>query len=112
MEGKQRKPSAPVKGTVLLAGKPLPSGKINLEVSGQAPVVLEIRDGEFEGNVHAGVNRVEIRAFKDGPPLTTDPSKMPTKLNYLPEKYAGKSTLTTEIPRDGKSDLKFEVSLK
>ena len=105
-------PKVAVKGTVTLDGKPIPDGEILFTVQDEAPQPLPIKDGSFSGEAMTGKNRVEIRAFKSGPPPTTDPKGPPSKINIVPDKYNGKSTLTAEIPADGASSLKFEVTSK
>lgn len=109
---KKKVPAAPVRGIVLVSGKPVADGKITLGVPGEAPVILSITDGVFEGNAFVGVNHVEIRAFKDGPPLSTDPSRTRTKVNYLPERFGGLSKLTAEVSPTGNKEMKFELSAK
>ncbi|WP_157369660.1 hypothetical protein [Zavarzinella formosa] len=108
--GKKKAASVPVKGTVTLDGKPLPEGEMSFGLTGEAPVILTVKDGAFSGNAYVGNNHVEIRAYKDGPPLSTDPEKKPSKVNYLPDRYGYKSTLTAEVASGGANDFKFEVT--
>lgn len=109
---KKKISQAPVRGVVYVAGKPVAEGKITLGVPGESPVILPIKDGVFEGNALVGTNRIEIRAFKEGPPMTTDPTRAKTKVNFLPEKFGGLSRMTTEIPPAGTSDLRFDLALR
>jgi len=100
-----------VKGTVNLNGKPLSEGEIAFDKSGEVPQVAPIKEGAFSGKGFVGENRVEIRAFKVGPPLSTDPTNTPTKVNFLSDKYQGpNSTLKATVPAGGANDLKFEVT--
>jgi len=110
--GKKKVAAAPVRGVVLVSGKPVAEGKITLGVPGEAPVILPIKDGLFEGNALVGINHVEIRAFKDGPPLSTDPSRARTKVNFLPERFGGLSKLTAEVTPTGNKEMKFELPAK
>jgi hypothetical protein len=106
---KKPPPSASVKGTVTLDGKPMPEGEIILALPSETPSVLEVKDGAFQGTALTGTNRVEIRAFKPGPPLSTDPKKEPTKVNFIPASYNANSSLTAEVSRSGANEFKFEL---
>src|SRR5262245_29650881 len=77
-------PLAKVKGTVYLDNKPLAKGEVILSVPGMPPKVLEVANGTFSGQAHEGKNRVEVKAYKVGPPLSTDPGGPPTKVNVIP----------------------------
>lgn len=103
-------PAASVKGTVKLDGKLMPEGEIILSVSAETPTVLAVKDGAFAGTALTGTNRVEIRAFKVGPPLSTDPKKEPTKVNFIPARYNAKSTLTAEVTTGGSNEFNFQVT--
>lgn len=108
--GKYGPPQAPVKGKVTLDGHPLPEGEITFLVSGNAPTILPIKDGEYQGKAVAGKNRVEIRAFVDGPPLSTEPNGPPTKLNYLPDRFSGHSKLQANVVAKGANDFSFPIT--
>ncbi|WP_040891671.1 hypothetical protein [Zavarzinella formosa] len=110
--GKKKAVAVPVKGSVMIDGKPLAEGEISFLVSNEAPTTFPIKDGAYSGNANVGKNKVEVRAFKDGPPLSTDPEKKPTKLNYLPERFGISSQLTAEVTAGGTNDFKFEVSAR
>lgn len=105
-------PAAPVKGTVTLDGKPLPEGEIILSLTGEAPSVLTVKDGAFSGTALSGKNRVEIRSYKLGKPLSTDPEKTPTKKNFIPERYNVASQLTADVAVGAANDLAFEVTTR
>jgi len=114
--GCQKKPEPPatakVSGTVLLDKQKMKTGEIRFSIAGQAPRSLEIKDGAFSGEVLAGKNQVEVYLEKDGPPPSTDPKGPPTKINTIdPQFWGGLTTLKTEIPASGASDLKYEVTL-
>jgi hypothetical protein len=102
--------STPVKGTVTLDGKPLVDGEITFLLAGEAPSVIPIKDGAYTGNAFAGSNKVEILAFKEGPPLSTDPTKTPTKRNFIPDRFNVMSKLTAEVVAGGANDFKFDVT--
>ena len=76
----QQKPSppAPVRG-------PSPERQtdgrreIILSLTGETPSVLAVKDGSFAGTALTGTNCVEIRAFKPGKPLSTDPRRNPRR---------------------------------
>lgn len=101
--------NTPVKGSVTVKGKPLAAGEIYFTVSGYAPDVIAIENGEYAGTAKVGKNRVEIRSWKAGPPLSTDSAKQPTKVNTIPTKYNDSSTLTAEIVSKGDNEFKFKI---
>lgn len=101
-------PAQPVKGTVTLDGKRMPDGELIMALPGEAPTILDVKDGAFTGTALMGTNRVEIRAFKNGPPLSTDPEKKPSRQNYLPERFNARSDLTAEVGT-GSNEYQFEV---
>lgn len=105
-----------VAGTVQLDGKPMdePEGEIAFIAAGDAPVILPIKAGKFEGKGPVGDSRVEIRAWKTGEPIMMDgkPFGDPVKENYVAPQFSESSTLTAAIPVGGSKDLKFEVESK
>jgi hypothetical protein len=106
------RPKGDVSGSVTLDEKPMPEGEISFSLPKEGPNVMEIKAGAFSGTALVGKNKVEIRAFKPGPALSTDPGGAPTKVNYIPAKYNHKSTLEADVPATGASDLKFAVTSK
>jgi hypothetical protein len=111
-KGKPKPVPAAVKGAVTLDGKALPDGEIIFTASGFAPVILPIKDGAFSGEANVGKNAVEVRAYKVGPPLSTDPKGAPTKTNYIPAQYNDKTTLSADVAADTTNDFKFDVTSK
>lgn len=101
-----------VKGTVNLDKKPMPEGEIMFVLSGQAPKIIPVKDGVYAGEAYIGSNKVEIRAFKVGPALTTDPTNTPTKINIIPDRYNSKTTYTAEVAATGANEFKFDVVAK
>ena len=99
----------PVKGSVTVKGKALAEGEIYFVVSGYAPNVIPIANGEYAGKAKVGSNRIEIRSWKEGPPLSTDPTKQPTKVNTIPSAYNDSSKLTAEVQSKGENDFKFKA---
>ncbi len=99
----------PVKGSVMVKGKALAEGEIYFIVSGYAPNVIPIANGEYAGKAKVGNNRIEIRSWKAGPPLSTDTTKQPTKVNTIPSAYNDSSKLTAEVQSKGDNDFKFSV---
>ncbi len=110
--GGDKPSSIDVKGTVTLDAKPIPDGEISFMVTGQSPTVFPIKDGAYSGKALSGNNKVEVRAFKAGPPLSTDPEKKPTQMNYLPDAYGPNSKLTADVKSGGSNDFKFELTSK
>jgi len=95
----RNRPKVAVKGTASFGGKPIADGEIFFTVGAETPQPIEIKDGHFSGEAMVGKNKVEIKAYKNGPPLSTDPKGPPQKINTTPDKYQGpNSTLTADIP--------------
>ena len=111
--GKNAPAVVKVKGTVTLDGNPMPDGEVMFSIpsSGTAPSVMNVVNGAFSGEAKVGENRVEVYAYKDGPPSTTDPMT-PTKVNFIPDRYGSQSTLTAAVTKDGPNEFKFEVKSK
>lgn len=99
-----------VKGTVTLDGKPMPDGELIFALAGQAPVVMDVKSGVYSGNAPVGNHKVEVRVFKVGPPMSTDPTKAPTKVNSLPDRFNNTSTLKAEVTASGPNEFKFDVT--
>ena len=98
-----------VKGAVTLKDKPLADGEIYFIVSGYAPNIIPVRNGEYTGTAKVGSNRVEIRSWKDGPPLSTDPTNKPTKVNTIPQEFNDASKLTAEVASKAENTFKFKI---
>ena len=98
-----------VKGAVTLKDKPLADGEIYFIVSGYAPTIIPVRNGEYTGTAKVGSNRVEIRSWKDGPPLSTDPTNKPTKVNTIPQEFNDASKLTAEVASKAENTFKFKI---
>ena len=99
----------PVKGSVTVKGKALAEGEIYFVVSGYAPNIIPIANGEYAGKAKVGSNRIEIRSWKEGPPLSTDPTKQPTKVNTIPSAYNDSSKLTADVVSKGENEFKFKA---
>ena len=99
----------PVKGSVMVNGKALAEGEIYFIVSGYAPNIIPIANGEYAGKAKVGNNRIEIRSWKEGPPLSTDTTKQPTKVNTISNAYNDASKLTAEVQLKGENDFKFNA---
>jgi hypothetical protein len=85
-------------------------GEIILTVAGEAPIILPIKDGAFSGNAAVGNNRAEVFSYKAGPPLSTDPTGAPTKVNFIPDKYNGHSKLEMEVTASGPNESSFAIT--
>jgi hypothetical protein len=103
-----------VAGNVQIDGNPVPLGEISLMVSGQAPVVLPIKDGKFSGKAMVGENLVRLYAHRVGKPIMMNgtPVGEPVKENYADEQYNEKSTATVKIEAAGSKTLKFDIQAK
>jgi hypothetical protein len=102
--------SVPVQGQVNLDGKPMSDGDVYFSLQGMPPSVMAVTNGTYSGQARVGQNRVEVRAYKVGPPISTDPDKKPTKLNYLPPKWNAKSELTADVKAGAANEFKFDVT--
>jgi len=98
-----------VKGAVTIKDKPVADGEIYFIVSGYAPTIIPVRNGEYTGTAKVGTNRVEIRSWKDGPPLSTDPTNKPTKVNTIPQEFNDASKLTAEVASKAENNFKFKI---
>lgn len=110
--GKKKLAEVQVSGKVTIDKQPLADGELMLVQDGTYPLIIEIKNGSFSGKAYAGNNRVEIRAYKAGPPMSTDPEKKPTKVNYIPTRYNDQSKTMKDIPAGGATDLVFEVTAR
>lgn len=98
-----------VKGAVTIKDKPVTDGEIYFIVSGYAPTIIPVRNGEYTGTAKVGSNRVEIRSWKDGPPLSTDPTNKPTKINTIPQEFNDASKLTAEVASKAENTFSFKI---
>ena len=105
---------ANVAGTVTLDGQPMKEAEaeISFSLPGQAPVLMPIKDGKFEGQAPSGEARVEIRAMRQGEPTMMDGKPVPGsgKYNFIAQQYNDLSTLKATIPAGGAKDLTFAVT--
>lgn len=103
-------PVAPVKGTITLDGKPLPTGELHFSTLGVPPSVLQVKDGAFAGNAPIGEDLVEAYIFIEGPVNSKYP-EVPTKVNTAPVKYSGpKSLLKATVTKAGPNEFKFAMT--
>ena len=102
-----------VNGTVTLDAKPVSHGRIIFSADdGSPPVSLDVKDGKFEGKVKPGKKRVEIWAErKTGRKNAFYPDDEELE-NYIPVRYNQQTTLSEDIPQEGKSGLKFDLKSK
>lgn len=98
-----------VKGEITIKDKPLADGEIYFVVSGYAPNIIPVRNGEYKGTAKVGSNRVEIRSWKDGPPLSTDPTNKPTKVNTIAQEFNDGSKLIAEVAPKAENNFKFKI---
>lgn len=110
-KGNNKLASVPVKGKVTLDGKDMPEGEITFEVVGEGPpMIFTITNGTFSGEANVGKNRVSVQSFKVGPPLSTEPNGPPTKVNFIPDRYNGHTTLEAVVTKDGANEFTFAVT--
>jgi len=107
-------PTAGVKGTITMDGKPLQTGELHFGVPGAPPSVLKVADGKFSGQAPVGQNKVELVILTDGPPNPKyQGSGAATKINTAPGKYWGPNTaLDAPVSSTGPNEFKFDISSK
>ena len=105
-------PTADVKGTINMDGKPLPTGELHFSVHGSPPSVLKVKDGTFAGQAPVGQNKVELFIFVDAPPNPKyKGGDAIAKINTAPGKYWGPNTaLDAAVSATSANDFKFNVS--
>lgn len=120
------KPREPVSGTVTLDGQPLPEGIILFAPSGGpgeavASATGKIENGQFSipraqgpvpGKYKVSIShtdqpegRIKIELKKPG-------KKTASTKELIPAEYNSQTKLTAEIPKGGRSDLKYELKSK
>jgi len=102
-------PMTAVKGTINLDGKALSEGEVTFAMGNTFSELMAVKDGTFSGKAAVGKNQVSVRAYKAGPPLSTDPMKAPTKINIIPDRFNIKTELQAEVTSGGANDFKFDV---
>ncbi len=110
------KPYSSVKGKVTLDASPLAAGKITFEGTAGVPaVVLDIKNGVYEGSVPQGTKTVRITSFKLVPPpktgMTGEMYDKPVEQNILPARFNTASKDTKEI-KAGSNEYDFAVESK
>lgn len=107
-------PTADVKGTIVLDGKPLPTGELHFSIPGSPPSVLKVKDGTFAGQAPVGQNKVELFIYVDAPLNPKYKGGDATdKVNTAPGKYWGPNTaLDAGVSATTANDFKFNVSSK
>jgi len=108
-----------VTGKVTLDGQPIPNGEIRFVDSTNAQNVdgAAIEGGKFNFETSARQNRVEIRASKESPGMTTDSGidpgqKTPLIVEYIPAKYNERSELSAEVSAGGPNVFEFKLESK
>lgn len=106
----------PIKGTVKLDGKPLESGEVYFLTEGKPPVIVPVKNGEFEGKATAGIKKVQLHAYRVGKATSVSgpgaESAEPPRENYLPARYHSASTETREVSKTGPNVFDFELTSK
>ncbi|HJZ57140.1 MAG TPA: hypothetical protein VKE74_19375 [Gemmataceae bacterium] len=103
-----------VSGKVNIDGKPLPDGDITFTGEpGTIPDSLPVKNGTFEGTVKLGRKKVEIRAYKtEKAPPTATGGVTETQVNYIPDRYNTRSTLSAEVTENGVNPSTFDVQAR
>jgi hypothetical protein len=109
-EAPKQAPTAKVKGNVKLDGKPMESGEVTFSVPGEPVRTLAVSGGSYSGEAVVGQNKVEVASYKEGPPLSTDPTGKPTKTNIVAGKFNFQSTLSANVAASGENNFDFDVT--
>lgn len=105
-------PTAKVKGTVKLDGKPVPAGDIHFGQPGVPSHGLEIKDGAFSGEVPVGKAQVEVFIYAEGP-ATEKYGGAKSRTNVAPQKYWGtNTTLSADVKPGDANEFKFDLTAK
>lgn len=107
-----------ISGRVTLDDKALETGSVSFDPqNGEAPAVMNILDGKYEGMAAVGKNRVMITSIKkvsmkekmkmDGPGYDTQVEE-----NALPPRYNEKSEITREVSAEGPNEFNFDTKSK
>jgi hypothetical protein len=98
-------------GNVTFDGQPVEIGMIMfvpIDDKRMTPDSGKIVDGKFSVVTKPGKKRVVIHASRPGP---IDPvMKSPVQVEYIPEQYNAKSTLTKEITDSGDNQFDFPLT--
>lgn len=107
-------PTADVKGTINMDGKPLPAGELHFSIPGYPPSVLKVSDGTFKGQAPIGQNKVELFIYVDDKPNPKYTEGGGTgKINTAPGKYWGPNTeLDAGVSATATNDFKFDLKSK
>jgi hypothetical protein len=102
----------PVSGTVTMDGKPLDDGLVSFKTVQTGDIeTLNIKAGQFQGNVKEGDRRIEIYTFRID---KGDFGGMPRefKQNIVPPRYSSESTLVAKVTSEGPNQFAFEIKSK
>jgi hypothetical protein len=104
-------PTANVKGTVNMDGKPLPTGELHFGMTGVPPSVVQISNGTFSGEAPVGKNQVEVFIYAERGSEKYSGER--SKINIAPEKYWGpKTALSATVSASGPNEFKFDITSK
>jgi hypothetical protein len=110
--GKSGPKPAPVSGTVLYDGRPLPEGTVYFKTPQTGSMdALPVKDGKFEGTAEVGDRRVEVTAYKVQI-RGTEGMKGEVKESLIPPRYNVESNLTAAVKADGPNTFEFKVTSK
>lgn len=101
-----------VSGRVTLDGEEIPEGQI-LFIPEDPALRTEggpIRQGAYSFQAQAGRKRVEITATRPDPNART--AMGPTYVDYIPERYNVRSTLSVEVTPDGTNQFIFSLTTR
>lgn len=102
----------PISGTVTMDKKPIVDGLISFRTIETGDLeTINIKDGQFQGNVKPGNRRVEIYTFRI---QKGDFGGMPRefKQNLVPPRYSSDSKLTANVTSEGPNQFAFDIESK
>jgi hypothetical protein len=119
-------PREPVSGIVTLDGNPVADGAIRFSPTGENPsgfVVAggdTIKNGRFSISREVGLVPGTYRVTINAPNARAERSKVgnapgryaQVAKEIIPPKYNARSTLTTDVPKGGVSNLRFDLTTK
>ncbi|MCA9005379.1 MAG: hypothetical protein KDA70_08890 [Planctomycetaceae bacterium] len=105
-----------VTGEVSFSGKPVEEGQIVfIPTSGNAQrQAATIKNGQYSSECTPGKKNVEITAYRfDESKQEPDPAEpgktIPARVQYVPEQFNRKTTLTADVTSDGENHFDFKL---
>lgn len=110
--GCTRDPRVECSGTVTFAGEAVEEGSIGffpLDGAGRSEGAV-ITAGRYRACVVPGRQRVEIRASRAMSDFKGPSDLGPPRVDFIPEEFNSRSTLTVDVTRDGPNEFTFDLT--